>query len=59
MIIKENLHQRGKKVMDSFEYNINITLNNRLSQMQKIVGDKVSPYLNSIYKMITAKSKGS
>ena len=45
--------------MDSFEYNINITLNNRLSQMQKIVGDKVSPYLNSIYKMITAKSKGS
>ena len=57
--MKENLHQRGKKVMDSFEYNINITLNNRLSQMQKIVGDKVSPYLNSIYKMITAKSKGS
>ena len=45
--------------MDSFEYNINITLNNRLSQMQKIVGDKVSPYLNSFYKMITAKSKGS
>ena len=27
--------------------------------MQKIVEEKVSPYLNSIFKMITAKSKGS
>lgn len=27
--------------------------------MQKIVSEKVSPYLNCIYKMITAKSKGS
>lgn len=36
-----------------------MNLNNRLSTMQKIVSDKVSPYLNCIYKMITAKSKGS
>ena len=58
-IKSENLHQRGKKVMDSFEYNINSNLNNKLSVMQKIVAEKVSPYLNCIYKMITAKSKGS
>ena len=45
--------------MDSFEYNINSNLNNKLSVMQKIVAEKVSPYLNCIYKMITAKSKGS
>lgn len=58
-ITNENLHQRGKKVIDSFEFNINLNLNNRLSNMQKIVSQKVSPYLNCIYKMITAKSKGS
>ena len=58
-IANENLHQRGKKVMDSFEYNLNATLNNRLSSMGKIVSENVSPYLNCIYKMITAKSKGS
>jgi DNA-directed RNA polymerase II subunit RPB1 len=27
--------------------------------MQRIVSERVSPYLNCIYKMITAKSKGS
>jgi DNA-directed RNA polymerase II subunit RPB1 len=58
-IVKENLHQRGKRVIDSFEYSINVNLNNRLSAIQKIVSEKVSPYLNCIYKMITAKSKGS
>ena len=46
-------------MMDSFEYNLNATLNNRLSSMGKIVSENVSPYLNCIYKMITAKSKGS
>ena len=45
--------------MDSFEYNINATLNNKLSHMGGIVAKNVSPYLNCIYKMITAKSKGS
>ena len=46
--------------MDSFEYNINLQLNSRLSSsMQKIITEKVSPYLNCIYKMITARSKGS
>ncbi len=59
LINKESLHQRGKRVTDSFEYYINMNLNNRLSTMQKIVSEKVSPYLNCIFKMITAKSKGS
>ena len=27
--------------------------------MQKIITEKVSPYINCIYKMITARSKGS
>jgi DNA-directed RNA polymerase II subunit RPB1 len=57
--MSENLHQRGKKVMDSFEYNINLILNSQLSTMQKTVSGKVSAYLNCIFKMITAKSKGS
>jgi len=34
-------------------------LNNTLSNMQKIVAEKVSAHKNNIYKMITAKSKGS
>ncbi len=45
--------------MDSFEYNINLILNSQLSTMQKTVSGKVSAYLNCIFKMITAKSKGS
>ena len=46
-------------MFDSFEYYINAKLNNKLNQEQKIVSEKVSPYLNNIFKMITAKSKGS
>ncbi len=53
------MHQRGKRVTDSFEYYINANLNNCLSTMQRVVSERVSPYLNCIYKMITAKSKGS
>jgi DNA-directed RNA polymerase II subunit RPB1 len=34
-------------------------LNNSLSIMQKILSEKVSSHKNNIYKMITAKSKGS
>jgi hypothetical protein len=45
--------------MDSFEYNVNVNLNSKLNTVQKIVQSKVSPYLNNIYKMIAAKSKGS
>lgn len=45
--------------MDSYEYNINANLNNRLGKAQQIVKEKVSPYSNNIFKMVTAKSKGS
>lgn len=45
--------------MDSFEFNINSQLNSKLGGFQKVVAQKVSPYLNNIFKMITAKSKGS
>lgn len=38
---------------------MNSKLNNFLGRAQKIVKDKVSPYHNNIFKMITAKSKGS
>ena len=59
MIEEKNLHQKGKKILDSYEYNINANLNNRLGKAQNIVKEKVSPYDNNIFKMITAKSKGS
>jgi DNA-directed RNA polymerase II subunit RPB1 len=55
----ENLHQRGYKIGDSFEVKINMELNNALSNMQKIITEKVSAHKNNIYKMIVAKSKGS
>lgn len=58
-IEKNNLHQRGKRVIDSFEFNINERLNNRLTVAQNGVNKFVSPYVNNIFKMITAKSKGS
>jgi hypothetical protein len=45
--------------MDSFEFYINSQLNSRLGLFQKAVANKVSPYLNNIFKMITSKSKGS
>ena len=45
--------------MDSFEFNVNSQLNSKLGNFQKVVANKVSPYLNNIFKMITAKSKGS
>ena len=59
MIEEKNLHQKGKKIMDSYEYNVNANLNNRLGRAQNIVKEKISPYDNNIFKMITAKSKGS
>ena len=59
MIEEENLHQKGKRILDSYEFYINSKLNNFLGRAQKIVKDKVSPYHNNIFKMITAKSKGS
>lgn len=54
----QNFHQKGKKVLESLEYKINLDLNNALSRMQKIVSQEVKP-INNIFKMITAKSKGS
>lgn len=59
IIDEKNLHQKGKRIMDSYEFYINTQLNNILGKAQKIVKDKVSPYRNNIFKMITAKSKGS
>lgn len=59
IIESKNLHQRGKKIMDSFEFNINEKLNSRLGNAQEGVKKFVSPYVNNIFKMITAKSKGS
>ncbi len=59
LYINENLHQKGKKVADSLEYKINLDLNNSLSRMQRILSERVSVQENSIYKMITARSKGS
>lgn len=53
------MHQRGYRIADSFEVKINMELNNALSNMQKIVAEKVSARKNNIYKMIVAKSKGS
>ena len=55
----ENLHQKGKKVADSLEFKINLDLNNALSRMQKYVTTHISTQKNNIYKMITARSKGS
>lgn len=34
-------------------------MNNKLGVVQKIVSSSISPYENNIFKMITAKSKGS
>lgn len=45
--------------MDSFDFNINAKLNSQLGNFQKIISERVSPYLNNIFKMITSKSKGS
>lgn len=59
LYINENLHQKGKKVADSLEYKINLDLNNALSRMQKILSERISVHSNNIYKMITARSKGS
>lgn len=59
IIEEKTLHQRGKKIVDSFDFYINSQLNSRLGGFQKVVSEKVSPYLNNIFKMITAKSKGS
>lgn len=59
IINEKNLHQKGKRVLESFEFNINESLNNRLTKAQEEVKKQVSPYLNNIFKMITAKSKGS
>lgn len=45
--------------MDSFEFFINEKLNSKLGTAQDGVKKYVSPYINNIFKMITAKSKGS
>ena len=53
------MHQRGKRILESFEFYINSVLNGQLTKAQDGVKKHVFPYLNNIFKMITAKSKGS
>ena len=45
--------------MNSFEYNINLKLNNRLNVVQELVKSNVSHHENNICRIVEAKSKGS
>ena len=56
---EENLHMRGKTIMESLDFHINEHLNAGLGLCQKIVTGCISPYVNNIYKMIYVKSKGN
>ena len=45
--------------MESLEVKINEHLNKSLKDAKNIIEDTISPYQNSLYKMIWAKSKGN
>lgn len=57
--IEENrYHQKGKRLMDSFEYTFNMKLNKVRDDIQSKVQETIDPIRNCMYKMIWAKSKG-
>ena len=47
IIEDKSLHQRGKRIQESFEFNVNENLNSRLTKAQDEVKKHVSPYLNN------------
>lgn len=57
--IEENrYHQKGKRIMDSFEYTFNMKLNKVRDDIQSKVLETIDQIRNCMYKMIWAKSKG-
>ncbi|CAD8085189.1 unnamed protein product [Paramecium sonneborni] len=51
-------HQKGKRIMDSFEYSFNMKLNKVRDDINSKVTETIDQIRNCMYKMIWAKSKG-
>lgn len=57
--IEENrYHQKGKRIMDSFEYTFNMKLNKVRDDINSKVTETIDQIRNCMFKMIWAKSKG-
>jgi DNA-directed RNA polymerase II subunit RPB1 len=59
LLEENNLMNRTKRVIDSLEIIVNEKLNKVLRDARNVIEDTVSTFTNNLYKMISARSKGS